>query len=78
MRSQHNRIESVTGIIRAQRAYAIQKQGTVEREREAQSIYNSVLRSKPSDIGLVAVASNNLIAINKVRPLTPLLSVSFM
>jgi len=58
-------VDQETGIIRAQRAYAIQKQGTVEREREAQSIYNSVLRSKPSDIGLVAVASNNLIAINK-------------
>ena len=28
-------------------------------------IYNQVLRNKPSDIGLTAVASNNLIAVNK-------------
>ena len=40
----------------------MQRQG---REKEAQTIYNQVLRSKPADIGLVAVASNNLIAINK-------------
>ena len=58
-------VDQETGIIRAQRAYAIQKQGIPGREKEAQSIYNSVLKSKPSDIGLVAVASNNLIAINK-------------
>ena len=31
----------------------------------AQTIYNQVLRNKPSDIGLPAVASNNLIAVNK-------------
>ena len=42
--------------------YVMQRQG---REKEAQTIYNQVLRSKPADIGLVAVASNNLIAINK-------------
>jgi len=58
-------VDQETGIIRAQRAYAIQKQGTPDREKEAQSIYNSVLKSKPTDIGLVAVASNNLIVINK-------------
>ena len=40
----------------------MQRQG---REKEAQTVYNQVLRSKPTDIGLVAVASNNLIAINK-------------
>jgi len=58
-------VDQETGIIRAQRAYAIQKQGLADREKEAQTIYNSVLKSKPSDIGLVAVASNNLIVINK-------------
>jgi len=67
-------IDQETGIIRAQRAYAIQRQCQPQsvasdqqqpRAREAQSIYNSVLKSKPSDIGLVAVASNNLIVINK-------------
>ena len=35
------------------------------RDREAQSIYNAVLKSKPSDIALVAVASNNMVAMNK-------------
>ena len=35
------------------------------REKEAQAIYNMVLKTKPSDIALVAVASNNLMAINK-------------
>jgi len=39
----------------------LQKQG---RDKEAQAIYNQVLRSKPSDIGLVAVASNNLLCLN--------------
>jgi len=67
-------IDQETGIIRAQRAYAIQRQSgsggsgdanANKRIREAQSIYNSVLKAKPSDIGLVAVASNNLIVINK-------------
>merc|ERR1719284_877055 len=31
----------------------------------AQAIYNSVLKSKPSDIGLIAVASNNMLCLNK-------------
>ena len=35
------------------------------REKEAQQVYTSVLKSKPSDIGLVAVASNNILAINR-------------
>merc|ERR550539_1623856 len=55
-------IEEETGIIKVQLGYVMQRQG---REKEAQTIYNQVLRSKPADIGLVAVASNNLIAINK-------------
>ena len=45
-----------------QLAYVLQQQG---REKEAQVIYNSVLKSKPEDIGLVAVASNNLLTINR-------------
>ena len=55
-------IEEETGIIKVQLGYVMQRQG---REKEAQTIYNQVLRSKPADIGLVAVASNNLIAVNK-------------
>ena len=45
-----------------QLGYVMQRQG---RDKEAQVVYNQVLRSKPSDIGLTAVASNNLIAVNK-------------
>jgi signal recognition particle subunit SRP72 len=56
-------IEQETGIIRVQIGFAIQMQGS--RDREAQTIYNSVLKSKPADIGLVAVASNNLVTLNK-------------
>jgi signal recognition particle subunit SRP72 len=35
------------------------------REKEAQAIYNTVLKTKPTDVALVAVASNNLMTINK-------------
>ena len=56
-------IERETGIIRVQVGFAMQMQGG--RDREAQAIYNSVLKNKPSDIGLVAVASNNMVAMNK-------------
>jgi signal recognition particle subunit SRP72 len=45
-----------------QLGYVLQQLG---KEKEAQSIYNAVLRAKPADIGLVAVASNNLITINR-------------
>jgi signal recognition particle subunit SRP72 len=37
----------------------------VGREKEAQSIYTAALKQKPDDIGLVAIASNNMVAINK-------------
>lgn len=47
---------------RGQLAYCLQMQG---REREAQAIYNAILKTKPSDIGLVAVASNNSVTINR-------------
>ena len=40
------------------------------REKEAQNIYNAVLKAKPQDIGLVAVASNNLLTINRSCSLT--------
>jgi len=55
-------IEKETGIIRVQLGYVAQMQG---KEREAQTIYNAVLRSKPADIGLVAAASNNLLTLNR-------------
>lgn len=47
---------------RCQLAYCLQIQG---REKEAQALYNSILKTKPSDIGLVAIASNNSVAINR-------------
>lgn len=35
------------------------------REKEASSLYQAVLKNKPSDQALVAIASNNLVVINK-------------
>ncbi|XP_075223088.1 signal recognition particle 72 isoform X2 [Lycorma delicatula] len=55
-------VEEELGIIRVQQAYCIQMQG---REKEAQAIYTATLKRKPEDIGLVAIASNNSVAINK-------------
>ena len=59
---EEDEVEEEVGIIKVQLGYVMQSQG---RDKEAQTIYNQVLRNKPSDIGLTAVASNNLIAINK-------------
>ena len=55
-------IQEETGIIKVQLGYVMQKQG---RDKEAQTIYNQVLKNRPSDIGLVAVANNNLLTINR-------------
>jgi len=55
-------IEDEVGIVRVQLGYVMQKQG---KEKEAQVVYNSVLKNKPSDNCLVAVASNNLLTINR-------------
>lgn len=35
------------------------------REKDAQAVYNSILKKKPDDVGLLAIASNNSIALNK-------------
>lgn len=35
------------------------------REKEARVIYTDTLKKKPDDIGLIAIASNNLITLNK-------------
>ena len=48
--------------MQVQLGYVLQRLG---KEKEAQAIYNAVLKARPSDIGLVAVASNNLITINR-------------
>ena len=61
------------GIIRVQLGYVQQRLG---KEKEAQIIYNSVLKTKPDDIGLIAVASNNLLTINRYPPLLPFFALS--
>ncbi|XP_067657986.1 signal recognition particle subunit SRP72-like [Haliotis asinina] len=55
-------LEEELAIIRVQLAYVLQQ---LHRNTEANKLYNQVLRNKPSDIGLVAVASNNMVTLNK-------------
>lgn len=55
-------IDKEVGTMRVQLGYAVQMQN---REKEAQVIYNQVLKTKPADVGLIAVASNNLVTLNK-------------
>lgn len=55
-------IEDELGIIRVQLGCCLQLQG---REKEAQMLHLSALKAKPDDIALVAVASNNLVCLNK-------------
>ncbi|XP_057307237.1 signal recognition particle subunit SRP72-like [Hydractinia symbiolongicarpus] len=59
-------VEEELGVIRAQLAYIRQLQG---KTNDAVTLYNQVLKSKPPDIALVAVISNNIISINKDRDL---------
>ncbi|CAH2107685.1 unnamed protein product [Euphydryas editha] len=49
-------------IIRVQQAYCQQQMG---KEKEAATIYHNVLKDKPSDQALIAIASNNLVVINR-------------
>lgn len=55
-------IENELGIIRVQLGYCLQLQS---REKEAQALYTTVLKAKPNDIALVAVANNNLVCLNR-------------
>lgn len=55
-------IEDELGIIRVQLGYCLQLQG---REKDAHVLYTNALKAKPDDIALVAVASNNLVTLNK-------------
>lgn len=55
-------IEEELGIIRVQLAFVLQKLGKNE---EALQIYNQVLKNRPDDVGLLAVASNNIVTLNK-------------
>lgn len=60
--SEEEELQEELSPLQVQLAYAIQLQG---REEEALKIYNQVLRSRPSDVGTVAIASNNIITINR-------------
>lgn len=55
-------VEDEIGIIRVQLAYCQQMQGKV---KEATAIYTNALKHKSDDPALTAVASNNMVAINK-------------
>lgn len=55
-------IEEEAAIIKVQLAYCLQMQGKI---KEATAIYSDVLKHKSSDVALTAVASNNMVAINK-------------
>ncbi|RWS02575.1 Signal recognition particle protein-like protein [Dinothrombium tinctorium] len=55
-------IESELGLIRVQVGYAYQK---LNDDETALKMYSQVLRQKPSDLAVVAVASNNIVTINK-------------
>lgn len=55
-------LEEELAIIRVQMGYLLQKKG---REDEASQLYNLVQKNRPSDPGLGAVLSNNIVTINK-------------
>ncbi|EZA47743.1 hypothetical protein DMN91_012368 [Ooceraea biroi] len=55
-------IENELAVIRVQLGYCLQLQA---REKEAQALYAAALKVKPDDIALIAVASNNLVCLNK-------------
>lgn len=55
-------VEEEVAIIKVQLAYCLQMQGKI---KEATAIYSDVLKHKSSDVALTAVASNNMVAINK-------------
>ncbi|CAG0915611.1 unnamed protein product [Notodromas monacha] len=55
-------IETELAVIRVQLAYCLQLQ---KREKEALAMYNAVLKTRPDDPALLAVACNNIVAINR-------------
>merc|ERR1711962_1030743 len=59
-------IEEELGVMRSQLGYIKQLQGKTS---EALAMYNQVLKSKPSDVALTAILSNNIIAIHKDKDL---------
>ncbi|KAG1678671.1 Signal recognition particle subunit SRP72 [Nymphon striatum] len=55
-------IEAEVAVVRTQLAYAKQ---LLKKNDEALNIYNQVLKQRPADAALVAVASNNIVTIHK-------------
>lgn len=55
-------IDIELALVRIQLAYVFQKQGRI---KEAQQLYTTALKLKIDDSALVAVASNNMVVINK-------------
>ncbi|KAK9500134.1 hypothetical protein O3M35_001452 [Rhynocoris fuscipes] len=55
-------IDEELNIIKLQQAYICHVQG---KEKDALSIYTTILKKKPNDIALLAVANNNTVAINR-------------
>ncbi|XP_059161427.1 signal recognition particle subunit SRP72-like [Physella acuta] len=55
-------LDEELAIIRVQRGYILQRQN---KNDQASQLYNQVLKTKPSDAGLIAVVSNNVVTINK-------------
>ncbi|XP_025107993.1 signal recognition particle subunit SRP72-like [Pomacea canaliculata] len=55
-------LDEELAIIRVQMGYLLQKKGRCE---EAAQLYNQVQKNRPSDVGIGAVLSNNLVTINK-------------
>eukprot|EP00057_Strongylocentrotus_purpuratus_P009534 XP_011664008.1 PREDICTED: signal recognition particle subunit SRP72 [Strongylocentrotus purpuratus] len=62
MMEEDDDVEAELGVIHVQRAYVLQLQG---KNDEALKLYNQVVKARPSDIGLMAVASANIISLNK-------------
>jgi signal recognition particle subunit SRP72 len=55
-------IDAELGVIRVQLGYVLQKMG---KKDEGMKLYNQVLKQKPSDMAVSAVASNNIVSLNK-------------
>lgn len=55
-------MEQELAIIKVQLAYCYQRQNRI---KESQDLYSSVLKIKSDDAALIAVASNNVVTINK-------------
>lgn len=54
--------EMELGVIRVQKGYILQLMG---KNDEALALYNQVVKARPGEVGLLAVASNNIVSLNK-------------